>query len=81
MLIVKRRINMPEEKYPINEEWIDYYNTLEAIRRTGVVNMWGAAPYLQECYPNELYDKEAQEVLCNWIHNYSALNERFGWQK
>lgn len=73
---------MPEnEKYPIKEEWVDYYMTLEGIRRTGVVNMWGAHPYLQACYPKKLSDREAQEVLCNWIHNYDALNERFGWQK
>jgi hypothetical protein len=73
---------MPEyEKYPIREDWEDYYKTLEAIRRTGVVNMWGASPYLKECYPRELSDKEAQEVLCNWIHNYDKLNEKYGWQK
>ena len=69
------------EKYPIKEEWMDYYHTLEAIRRTGVVNMWGAHPYLRECFPDQLSDEEAQQVLCNWIHNYSELNERFGWQK
>ena len=72
---------MENEKYPIREDWLEYYHTLEAIRRTGVVNMWGSHPYLRECFPDELSDKEAQEVLCNWIHNYDKLNERFGWQK
>lgn len=73
---------MPEnEKYPIREDWMHYYRTLEGIRRTGVVNMWGASPYLKECYPKELSEKDAQEVLCSWINNYDALNERFGWQK
>ena len=70
-----------DEKYPIKEDWVDYYKTLEAIRRTGVVNMWGASPYLKECYPTILTDEKAQEILCNWIHNYDKLNERFSWQK
>ena len=71
---------MENEKYPIKEEGVEYYHTLEALRRTGVVNMWGAAPYLKECFIH-LTDREAREVLCNWIHNYNKLNERFGWQK
>jgi hypothetical protein len=70
---------MENEKYPIKEEWDKYYITLEAIRRTGVCNMWGAAPVLQECFP-KLSDKKAQEILCNWISNYDALNKKFGWQ-
>jgi hypothetical protein len=73
---------MPEnEKYPIREDWEEYYFTLEGIRRTGVVNMWGAHPYLQACYPNDLSDEEARQILCNWIHNYDKLNEKYGWQK
>lgn len=69
-----------ETKYPIKEEWEEYYKTLEAIRRTGVVNMWGAAPYLKECYPG-MSDTEAKEILCNWITNYNELNKKYGWQK
>ena len=71
---------MEEEKYPIKEEWKDYYFTLEGIRRTGVVNMWGAHPYLKACYPKVLTDRESQQILCNWIHNYDKLNEMYGWQ-
>ena len=68
------------EKYPIKEEWEEYYKTLEGIRRTGVVNMWGAAPVLNECYPN-LDKNEARDILCSWITNYDELNQRYGWQK
>lgn len=68
-----------EEKYPIREEWEEYYKFLEALRRTGVCNMWGASIYLEECY-SELSEEESKEILCNWIHNYSALNEKYGWQ-
>jgi hypothetical protein len=68
-----------KEKYPIKEEWVEYYKTLEAIRRTGATNMWGAAPYLQACYP-KMSEKEANEILCNWISNYGELNKMFCWQ-
>lgn len=68
------------EKYPIKDEWEEYYNMLEAIRRSGVTNMFGAAPYLKEFCP-ELSNKQSQEILCNWIHNYNALNEKYGWRE
>lgn len=67
------------EKYPIREEWEEYYKVLEGIRRTGYCNMWGASPYLKEFCP-ELSESEASEILYNWIHNYSTLNEKYGWQ-
>lgn len=71
---------MSESKnYPIKEEWVEYYKTLEAIRRSGVTNMWGAAPYLKACYP-KMSETESNEILCNWISNYNELNQRFGWQ-
>jgi hypothetical protein len=42
--------------------------------------MWGASPYLKEFCP-ELSEKDAEGILCNWIHNYRELNKRFGWQE
>lgn len=69
-----------QENHPICEEWMEYYKTLEGIRRTGAVNMWGAAPYLKECYPN-MSEQKSKDVLLSWITNYSELNKRFGWQK
>lgn len=71
---------MENEKYPIREEWVEYYKVLEGIRRTGVCNMFGASVYLKEFCP-ELSQQEAGEILCNWITNYNELNSRFGWQK
>ena len=71
---------MKNEKHPIREDWMEYYKTLEAIRRTGVVNMWGSSPYLKECHPN-MSEQESIDVLLSWINNYNELNERFGWQK
>lgn len=68
-----------DEKYPIKEEWEDYYETLEAIRKSGITNMFGAAPYLREFHP-ELSVKESNEILCNWISNYNELNKKYNWQ-
>lgn len=70
---------MKNEKYPIREEWEEYYKVLEGIRRTGVCNMFGAAPYLCEFCP-ELSEKLAQAILVNWMSNYDKLNEKYGWQ-
>jgi hypothetical protein len=70
---------MEDNKYHIKEEWEEYYKVLEGIRRTGVVNMFGAAPYLKEFCP-ELSEKESKEILCNWIHNYNELNKKYGWR-
>lgn len=67
------------EKYPIRDEWEEYYKVLEGIRRTGVCNMFGAAPYLKEFCP-ELSEKLSQAILVNWIHNYNALSEKYQWR-
>ena len=64
---------------PIRDEWEEYYMALEGIRRCGAVNMYGAAPLLQECYP-ELTQGESTEILMNWMSNYSELSEKFGWR-
>lgn len=71
---------MENEKYPIRKDWQEYYDVLEGIRRTGICNMWGASIYLKEFCP-ELSEEQSQEILCNWIHNYTELNKRFGWQE
>ena len=65
-------------KYPIKEEWNDYYQTLENIRQSGITNMWGAAPYLAD-YEN-ISKSLAKEVLLSWIDNYDELCEKFSWR-
>lgn len=71
---------MENEKYPIREEWEEYYNVLEGIRRTGVCNMWGANVYLKAFCP-ELSEKLSKAILVNWISNYDKLNEKYGWRE
>lgn len=70
---------MENNNYPIREDWEEYYQMLENIRQSGITNMFGSAPYLKEFCP-ELSHKLAQAILVNWIHNYNALNEKYGWQ-
>lgn len=70
---------MANEKYPIKQEWTKYYNALEVIRESGITNMFGAAPYLREVFP-ELSRMESNEVLCNWMENYDTLSEMYGWR-
>jgi hypothetical protein len=47
-----------------------YYSYLNVLRDSGVINMFGASPYLQEEFG--LSRREAKEVLLAWIHSFSA---------
>jgi hypothetical protein len=70
---------MENEKYPIKEEWEEYYKMLEVIRKSGITNMFGATPYLKDFYP-ELSSEEAKEILLSWMSNYNELNKKYCWQ-
>lgn len=63
----------------IKEEWEEYYKFLEALRRTGATNMWGATPYLVEAF--QISHALAKDILTSWIDNYEALSEKYSWQK
>lgn len=65
-------------KHPINDEWSIYYQTLEYIRRSGITNMWGAAPYLAAY--RHISNDLASEVLYSWIDNYDELCEKYSWR-
>lgn len=47
-----------------NEHWI----FLERLRRSGVTNMYGAAPFLADEFGLEL--EEARKILLDWMKNY-----------
>lgn len=64
--------------YEIKAEWEDYYRILESIRVSGIVNMFGASPYLALCA--DVDDNLATEILRNWMHNYNELSEIYGWR-
>lgn len=50
-----------------NEE---YYAYLDALRESGVTNMFGAAPYLQQEFGLDRY--EARKVLLQWMDSFKG---------
>ena len=46
-----------------------YWIYLENLRKSGVTNMYGAAPYLEEAF--DLEPAEARKILGDWMHNYN----------
>lgn len=63
----------------INEEWKEYYNFLEGVRRTGICNMFGASIFLEEAF--HISHEEANKILTNWMENYSELYKKYNWQE
>ena len=49
-----------------------YLYFLRALQETGATNMFGAAPYLQEAFP-ELSKREARQILLYWMDHYEEL--------
>lgn len=47
-----------------NEHWI----YLERLRRSGVVNMYGAAPYVENEF--DVSHEEARAIVADWMRNY-----------
>ena len=45
-----------------------YWLYLENLRKSGVVNMYGAGPYLQKAF--DLTQDEATKILVDWMENY-----------
>lgn len=52
---------------PVKEEYLKFLNTL---RESGVTNMFGAAPYLEEMFP-ELTRRDARTVLEYWMRTFT----------
>ena len=46
-----------------------YWIYLEMLRRTGVTNMYGAAPYLEDEF--HIDSNEARKILVDWMKNYN----------
>lgn len=62
----------------IKESWEKYYIFLEALRRTGVCNMYGASIYLEEVF--QISKELSKKVLASWMDNYSQLSEKYNWK-
>lgn len=62
----------------IHDEWENYYKFLENLRQSGITNMYGASPYLEDAY--DLNREEAITVLSNWMTNYTELCKKYNWR-
>lgn len=52
-----------------------YFDYLDNLRESGETNMFGAAPYLQDVFPELRYDPErAEEILLAWMDAHKG-----GW--
>jgi hypothetical protein len=49
-----------------------YFDFLDNLRESGVTNMFGAAPYLLEYYP-ELDKNRAREILKDWMKTFPRI--------
>jgi hypothetical protein len=52
----------------VQSEMQEYYDYLVELRDSGVTNMFGAGPYLQEAFG--LDKRTAREVLMSWMGSY-----------
>ena len=52
----------------VQSEMQEYYDYLVVLRDSGVTNMFGAGPYLQEAFG--LDKRTAREVLMSWMGSY-----------
>lgn len=64
-----------KEKTQVKEENLKYYEFLEALRKSGETNMFGASPYLASYFG--LDNREADKILVEWMNNYDEINERW----
>jgi len=58
---------MDERPEFVTEEMLDF---LDLLRESGVTNMFGARPYVEEEFP-ELESDQAGKVLVYWMHTFS----------
>lgn len=55
------------------DEHLEY---LDGLRESGVTNMWGASPYLEEEFPDDfMNEKEAGKVLTYWMKTFSERHK------
>ena len=48
----------------------EYYEYLDDLRESGVVNMFGAVPYLMATF-DYLAEDEARDILFSWMHTFN----------
>lgn len=58
---------------------MECFDWLEDLRQSGIVNMYGARPYLAEAFG--LGKEESRNILIKWMENYKELMELRGWER
>ncbi len=51
----------------------EYFVYLDNIRETGAINMFGAAPYLQDAFGLSRYD--AKDILLEWMDTFAERHK------
>ena len=49
-----------------------YWIFLESLRRSGIVNMFGSAPYVQEAFG--VSQKKAVDIVSDWMKKYNRAD-------
>jgi len=57
------------EAKPTSEATQEHFDFLVELRDSGITNMWGAASFLQDEFP-ELSKYEAKDVLIAWMGSF-----------
>jgi uncharacterized protein YciI len=57
----------------VTDEHLEY---LDELRESGVTNMFGAAPYVEDEF--ELTREQARRVLTYWMHTFSERHAETG---
>ena len=61
-----------------DEEIVEELQYLEALRKSGATNMYGATPYLQREFG--IRYERAKAILLYWMSNYERLCEKYKWR-
>jgi hypothetical protein len=57
----------------VKDEHLEY---LDALRESGVTNMWGAGLYLEKAFKELRKDRKANKVLGYWMETFSERHPK-----
>ena len=66
--INQNKLIMTKSKRPLNETELEVFKFLNALRKSGATNMFGAAPYIQREFG--ISNQEAVDLLYSWMKNF-----------
>ena len=61
---------MSTEVIKITKEEKEMFDYLNDLRDSGITNMYGASPYIEEQF--EIEEPKARKVLSKWMNNFNA---------